>query len=181
MKITSSSISGILLIQPKVFEDERGFFLESFQKRRFAEAGVDAEFVQDNHSKSHHGILRGLHYQIKQPQGKLLRVIAGEIYDVAVDIRKSSPTFGKWFGTYLSSENKQILWVPVGFAHGFYVTSPEAELLYKSTDYYLPEWERTIAWNDPTIGISWPIQGKLPILSPKDKAGKALLEAETFD
>jgi dTDP-4-dehydrorhamnose 3,5-epimerase len=181
LKITSASIPGILLIQPKVFEDERGFFLESFQKRRFAEAGVDAEFVQDNHSKSYHGILRGLHYQIKQPQGKLLRVIAGEIYDVAVDIRKSSPTFGKWFGTYLSSENKQILWVPIGFAHGFYVISPEAELLYKSTDYYLPEWERTIAWNDPTIGISWPLQSELPILSPKDKAGKPLLEAETFD
>ena len=181
MKITSASISGILLIQPKVFEDERGFFLESFQKRRYAEAGINADFVQDNHSRSRHGILRGLHYQIKQPQGKLLRVIAGEIYDVAVDIRRSSPTFGKWVGTYLSSENKQILWVPVGFAHGFYVASAEAELLYKSTDYYLPEWERTIAWNDPTINISWPLQDELPILSPKDKAGKPLLEAEVFE
>ena len=155
--------------------------MESFQKRRFAEAGIDADFVQDNHSKSRQGILRGLHYQIKQPQGKLLRVIAGEIYDVAVDIRRSSPTFGKWFGTYLSFENKQILWVPAGFAHGFYVTGPEAELLYKSTDYYLPEWERTIAWNDPTINIDWPLRDKLPILSPKDKAGKPLLEAEVFE
>ena len=181
MKIISTPISGILLIQPKVVEDERCFFLESFQKSRLAEDGVDAEFVQDNHSKSRQGILRGLHYQIKQSQGKLLRVIAGEIYDVAVDIRRSSPTFGKWFGTYLSSENKQILWVPVGFAHGFYVTSQEAELLYKSTDYYLPEWERTIAWNDPTINISWPLQDELPILSPKDKAGMPFLEAEIFD
>ena len=181
MKIISTPISDILLIQPKVFEDERGFFLESFQKRRFAEAGIDADFVQDNHSKSRHGILRGLHYQIKQPQGKLLRVIAGEIYDVAVDIRRSSATFGKWFGTYLSSENKQILWVPVGFAHGFYVTSAEAEVFYKSTDYYLPEWERTIAWNDSTINIRWPLQDEIPILSPKDKVGKSLLEAEVFE
>jgi len=181
LKIIPAPISDILLIQPRVFEDKRGFFLESYQKNRFVEAGIDADFVQDNHSKSYHGILRGLHYQIKQPQGKLLRVIAGEIYDVAVDIRKSSPTFGKWFGTYLSSENKQILWVPVGFAHGFYVTSPEAELLYKSTDYYLPTGERTIAWNDPTIDISWPLQNELPILSPKDEAGKLLLEAEVFE
>lgn len=155
--------------------------MESYQKNRFLEAGIDADFVQDNHSKSYCGILRGLHYQIKQPQGKLLRVIAGEIYDVAVDIRRSSPTFGKWFGTYLSSENKQILWLPVGFAHGFYVTSPEAELLYKSTDYYLPTWERTIAWNDPTINISWPLQDELPILSSKDKEGKSFLEAEVFE
>lgn len=181
MKIISTPISDILLIQPKVFEDDRGFFLESFQKRRFTEAGIIADFVQDNHSKSRHGTLRGLHYQIKQPQGKLLRVIAGEIYDVAVDIRRSSPTFGKWVGTYLSSENKQILWVPIGFAHGFYVTSPEAELLYKSTDYYLPEWERTIAWNDPTININWPLQNNFPILSPKDEVGKLFLEAEVFE
>ena len=181
MKIIPTPVSDILLIQPRVFEDERGFFLESYQKNRFVEAGIDADFVQDNHSKSYHGILRGLHYQIKQPQGKLLRVIAGEIYDVAVDIRKSSPTYGKWFGTYLSSENKQILWVPAGFAHGFYVTSPEAELLYKSTDYYLPTSERTIAWNDPTINISWPLQDELPILSSKDKEGKSFLEAEVFE
>ena len=181
MKIITTPISDILLIQPQVFEDERGFFLESYQKNRFAEAGINAVFVQDNHSKSYHGILRGLHYQIKQPQGKLLRVIAGEIYDVAVDIRKSSPTFGKWFGTYLSSENKQILWVPAGFAHGFYVTSPEAELLYKSTDYYLPAWERTIAWNDPTFNISWPLLGEQPILSAKDKEGKFFVEAEVFE
>jgi dTDP-4-dehydrorhamnose 3,5-epimerase len=181
LKIITTPISDILLIQPRVFEDERGFFLESYQKNRFAEAGINAVFVQDNHSKSYHGILRGLHYQIKQPQGKLLRVIAGEIYDVAVDIRRSSPTFGKWFGTYLSSENKQLLWVPAGFAHGFYVTSPEAELLYKSTDYYLPAWERTIAWNDPTLNISWPLPGEQPILSAKDKEGKFFTEAEVFE
>ena len=181
MKIITTPISDILLIQPRVFEDERGFFLESYQKNRFAEAGINAVFVQDNHSKSYHGILRGLHYQIKQPQGKLLRVIAGEIYDVAVDIRRSSPTFGKWFGTYLSSENKHLLWVPAGFAHGFYVTSPEAELLYKSTDYYLPAWERTIAWNDPTLNISWPLPGEPPILSAKDKEGKFFTEAEVFE
>lgn len=181
MKIITTPISDILLIQPRVFEDERGFFLESYQKNRFAEAGINAVFVQDNHSKSYHGILRGLHYQIKQPQGKLLRVIAGEIYDVAVDIRRSSPTFGKWFGTYLSSENKHLLWVPAGFAHGFYVTSPEAELLYKSTDYYLPAWERTIAWNDPTLNISWPLPGEQPILSAKDKEGKFFTEAEVFE
>ena len=181
MKIITTPISDILLIQPRVFEDERGFFLESYQKNRFAEAGIYAVFVQDNHSKSYHGILRGLHYQIKQPQGKLLRVIAGEIYDVAVDIRRSSPTFGKWFGTYLSSENKHLLWVPAGFAHGFYVTSPEAELLYKSTDYYLPAWERTIAWNDPILNISWPLPGEQPILSAKDKEGKFFTEAEVFE
>jgi len=181
LKTISTPLSDIRLIEPKVFEDERGFFFESFQKIHYAEAGVNADFVQDNHSKSRHGILRGLHYQLKQPQGKLLRVIAGEIYDVAVDIRRSSPAFGQWFGTYLSSENKHILWVPVGFAHGFYVTSPEAELLYKSTDYYLPEWERTIAWNDPTINISWPLQDEIPILSLKDKSGKSFLEAEVFE
>lgn len=181
MKIISTPIPDIRLIQPKIFEDDRGFFLESYQKRQYAEAGIDADFVQDNHSKSYHGILRGLHYQIKKPQGKLMRVIAGEIYDIAVDIRRSSPTFGKWFGTYLSSENKQMLWVPVGFAHGFYVTSQEAEVLYKTTDYYFPQWERTIAWNDPTIDISWPLQNELPILSPKDEAGKFLPEAEVFE
>ena len=181
MNLISTPIRDILLIQPQVFQDDRGFFLESYQKKQFADAGIKVDFVQDNHSKSYRGILRGLHYQLKQPQGKLLRVIAGEIYDIAVDIRKHSPTFGKWFGTYLSSENKQMLWIPVGFAHGFYVTSAEAELLYKSTDYYLPEWERTIAWNDPTINISWPLQNEMPILSLKDKAGKPFLDAEVFE
>lgn len=181
MKIISTPISDILLIQPKVFEDERGFFLETYQKRQYNEAGINADFVQDNHSKSGHGILRGLHYQIKQPQGKLIRVISGEIYDVAVDIRRSSSDFGKWFGTYLSSENKQILWIPAGFAHGFYVTSLEAEVIYKATDYYSPQWERTIAWDDPTINIHWPLQAELPILSPKDEAGKYLTDAEVFE
>jgi dTDP-4-dehydrorhamnose 3,5-epimerase len=139
------------------------------------------DFVQDNHSKSCQGVLRGLHYQIKQPQGKLVRVIAGEIFDVAVDIRKNSPTFGKWVGDYLSAENKKMLWVPIGFAHGFYVTGSDAEVLYKSTDYYAPEWERTITWNDPAINISWPTKGELPILSPKDEAGRSLSAAELFE
>ena len=181
LKFTATPISGILLIEPKVFQDERGFFLESYQKKNFSEAGILFDFVQDNHSKSCQGVLRGLHYQIQQPQGKLVRVVSGEIFDVAVDIRKNSPMFGKWFGAYLSAENKKMLWVPVGFAHGFYVTTPEVEVLYKATDYYAPEWERTIVWNDPTIGIQWPLQGGLPALSPKDGAGKLLTEAELFE
>jgi dTDP-4-dehydrorhamnose 3,5-epimerase len=176
-----TSLPGVLLIEPKVFPDARGFFLESYQKRKFSEAGIPFDFVQDNHSKSCQGVLRGLHYQIRQPQGKLLRVVAGEIFDVAVDIRKHSPTFGKWFGTYLSAENKQMLWVPIGFAHGFYVTSPEAELLYKTTDYYAPQWERTLLWNDPVINIQWPIQDEALSLSPKDEAGNLLSKAELFE
>lgn len=181
MKFTPASIPDILLIEPKVLQDERGFFLESYQKRLFTEAGIRFDFVQDNHSKSSEGVLRGLHYQIKQPQGKLLRAVAGEIFDVALDIRRHSPTFGKWFGTYLSAENKRILWVPPGFAHGFYVTSPRAELLYKATDFYAPQWERTIAWNDPAIGIQWPTGGKSPILSAKDQAGTLLAQAEVYE
>lgn len=177
----NTAIYDVILIEPKVFSDARGFFLESYQKQRFVEAGIPFDFVQDNHSKSEQGVLRGLHYQIQQPQGKLVRVIAGEIFDVAVDIRKHSPTFGKWVGDYLSNNNKKILWVPPGFAHGFYVTSPTAEVLYKATDYYAPQWERTILWNDPTIHIDWPIQEKPPILSPKDEVGKLLLEAEVFE
>lgn len=177
---TKTAIPDVILIEPKVFLDERGFFIESYQKKRFAEAGIEAEFVQDNHSKSCHGTLRGLHYQIQQPQGKLIRVVSGEIFDVAVDIRRNSPTFGKWVGDYLSAENKRMLWVPAGFAHGFFVTSPEAEVIYKATDYYAPQWERTIAWNDPTINIKWPIDNTRPILSPKDAAGKSLSEADTF-
>jgi dTDP-4-dehydrorhamnose 3,5-epimerase len=155
--------------------------MESYQTRKFLEAGIDADFVQDNHSKSCRGTLRGLHYQIQQPQGKLVRVIAGEVFDVAVDIRKNSPTFGKWVGDYLSAENKRMLWVPVGFAHGFYVTSPEAEILYKATDYYAPQWERSIIWNDPEIGIEWPMAGEMPILSGKDAKAKLFSEAELFD
>jgi dTDP-4-dehydrorhamnose 3,5-epimerase len=181
LKFTPAPIPGILLIEPKIFEDERGFFLESYQKNLFLEAGIDVDFVQDNHSKSSQGVLRGLHYQIRQPQGKLLRVVAGEIYDVAVDIRRPSPTFGKWFGAYLSAENRRMLWVPPGFAHGFYVTSPQAELLYKATDYYAPQWERTIAWNDPAIGIQWPTGGKMPVLSAKDQAGTWLAQAEVYE
>jgi len=181
MRINPTAIPAVMVIEPKVFSDERGFFLESYQKQRFLDAGIDADFVQDNHSKSHHGILRGLHYQINQPQGKLIRVIDGEIFDVAVDIRRHSPTFGKWVGDYLSSENKKMLWIPVGFAHGFYVVSPQAEVLYKATDYYAPQWERTIMWNDPTINIAWPIQNESPILSVKDEAGKLFANAEVFE
>jgi len=181
LKIISTSIPDVLLIEPKVFADERGFFLESYQKRSFKEAGIDVDFVQDNHSKSCVGTLRGLHYQIQQPQGKLVRVVSGEIFDVAVDIRRHSPTFGRWVGDYLSADNKRMLWVPVGFAHGFYVTSPEAEVIYKASDYYAPQWECSILWNDPGIGIRWPIQNELPILSAKDAMGKLLSEAEIFE
>ena len=180
MKIIATSIPDVKLIEPAVFQDERGFFLESYQKERFKDFGIDVDFVQDNHSKSCYGTLRGLHYQIQQPQGKLIRVIAGEIFDVAVDIRKPQPTFGKWTGEFLSAENKKMLWVPAGFAHGFYVTSPEAEVIYKATDYYAPQWERTIAWDDPTIQIDWPAKGEVPTLSNKDKLGKLLSEAEVF-
>ena len=181
MKFTSTLIPDVLVIEPKVFQDERGFFLESYQKNHFINAGIDADFVQDNHSKSRFGTLRGLHYQIRHPQGKLVRVIAGEIFDVAVDIRRNSPSFGKWVGDFLSAENKKMLWVPAGFAHGFLVTSPSAELLYKATEYYTPEWERTIAWNDPTLNINWPLQNGTPILSSRDETGKSFLEAEVFE
>ena len=181
MKIIPTSIPDVLIIEPKVFQDERGFFLESYQKKQFEEAGISVDFVQDNHSKSCHGTLRGLHYQIQQPQGKLVRAIAGEIFDVVVDIRKFSPTFGQWVGDYLSAENKRMLWVPAGFAHGFFVTSQEAEVLYKASDYYAPQWERCILWSDPAIGIQWPLQDEFPILSPKDLKGVLLREAEIFD
>jgi dTDP-4-dehydrorhamnose 3,5-epimerase len=181
LKFIPTPLPDVLLVEPKIFQDERGFFLESYQKKNFSEAGIPFDFVQDNHSKSCQGVLRGLHYQIKQPQGKLVRVITGKIFDVAVDIRRHSPTFGKWFGTYLSEENKQMLWVPIGFAHGFYVTSPQAEVLYKATDYYAPQWERTIIWNDPAINIQWPIQDEALSLSPKDEAGNLLSKAEIFE
>jgi dTDP-4-dehydrorhamnose 3,5-epimerase len=181
MRFIPTTIPEVIAIEPKIFADERGFFLESYQKQRFSEHGIDVEFVQDNHSKSRYGTLRGLHYQIQQPQGKLVRVVAGEIFDVAVDIRRNSPTFGKWVGDYLSGENKKNIWVPSGFAHGFYVTSPSAEVIYKTTDYYAPQWERSILWNDPVINIDWPIKNMLPVLSPKDAAGKALAEAEVFE
>ena len=181
MHFTPTLIPDVILIEPKVFADERGFFLESYQKKRFMEVGINMDFVQDNHSKSCYGTLRGMHYQIQQPQGKLVRVISGGIFDVAVDVRKTSPTFGKWVADYLSSENKKMLWIPPGFAHGFYVTSPEAEVLYKTTDYYAPQWERTIAWNDPVLNVNWPIGGVSPILSAKDLSGKLFTEAEVFE
>jgi len=180
MRIQATSIPDILIIAPKVFGDERGFFYESFNERRFAElTGVATKFVQDNHSKSARNVLRGLHYQIQQPQGKLVRVIAGEVFDVAVDIRESSPTFGQWVGVTLSADNRRQLWVPPGFAHGFVVTSESAEFLYKTTDYWAPEHERCILWSDPAIGIEWPVDGA-PRLSGKDQVGKKLKDAEVF-
>lgn len=181
MNIIHSAIPDVILIEPAVFRDERGFFFESYQRQRFAEIGIPFEFVQDNHSKSVQGVLRGLHYQIQQPQGKLVRVVVGEIFDVAVDIRKGSPTFGQWVGDYLSAENKRMIWIPPGFAHGFLVTSSEAEVIYKTTDYYAPQWERTIAWNDPALNIRWPLENISPIISAKDAAGALLVNAETFE
>lgn len=180
MKVVTTSIPGVLIIEPKVFGDDRGFVYESFNERRFTDlTGVTAEFVQDNHSKSAKNVLRGLHYQIQQAQGKLVRVVAGEVFDVAVDVRKSSLTFGHWVGVTLSADNKRQLWIPEGFAHGFVVTSDSAECLYKTTDYWAPEYERSILWNDPAIGIEWPLQ-EVPLLSGKDQNGKLLAEAEIF-
>lgn len=180
MQVISTSIPDLLIIEPKVFGDDRGFFFESFNDQRFRElTGVSTSFVQDNHSRSAKNVLRGLHYQIQQPQGKLVRVTVGSVFDVAVDIRKKSPTFGKWFGLQLSAENKLQLWIPAGFAHGFVVTSDHAEFLYKTTDYWAPEHERSILWNDPSLGIDWPITDE-PILSNKDRLAKALSEAEVF-
>jgi dTDP-4-dehydrorhamnose 3,5-epimerase len=180
MQILATAIPDVLIIEPKSFGDERGFFYESFNARRFAElTGVTDSFVQDNHSKSAKNVLRGLHYQIEQAQGKLVRVVAGEVFDVAVDVRKSSPTFGKWVGVTLSAANKRQLWIPKGFAHGFVVTGESAEFLYKTTDYWAPEHERSILWNDPAIGIEWPA-GLIPTLSGKDQVGKLLAEADVF-
>ncbi len=172
MNIIQTTIPGLLIIEPDVFGDERGFFYESFNQRTWEKkTGLETAFVQDNHSRSVHNVLRGLHYQEKQPQGKLTRVINGEVYDVVVDIRKNSPTFGKWEAVILSAENKRLLWVPEGFAHGFMVLSDVAEFLYKTTDYWAPAYERTILWNDPTLAIDWPLKGE-PNLSAKDKAGQ---------
>ena len=180
MQVIPTAIPEVLILEPKVFGDDRGFFFESFNARTFAQVtGVQSEFVQDNHSKSSRGVLRGLHYQIRQPQGKLVRVVAGEVFDVAVDIRKSSPTFGQWVGERISAENKRQLWIPEGFAHGFVVLSDSAEFLYKTTDYYAPEYERSLLWNDPDIGIGWPLQGE-PILSDKDAAACRFAVAEVF-
>lgn len=180
MNFLPTTIPDVLIIEPKVFGDERGFFIETFRENKFIEAGISDKFVQENHSSSQKGVLRGLHYQTKQTQGKLVRAIAGEILDIAVDIRRSSPTFGEWVGIILSETNKRQLWVPKGFAHGFYVLSEQAQVTYKVTDYYAPEWERSILWNDTQIGIDWQISTP-PILSPKDLAGKLLKDAETFE
>ncbi len=180
MKVIETSIPEVLIIEPKVFGDERGFFYESFNAAAFeAATGLKRQFVQDNHSKSRRGVLRGLHYQIRQPQGKLVRVVQGEVFDVAVDLRRSSPSFGRWAGTHLSAENKRQLWIPEGFAHGFVVLSETAEFLYKTTDYYAPEHERSLLWNDPELGIQWPFD-EAPQLSAKDQAGKLLRDAELF-
>ncbi len=182
MRFTPLEIPDLRLIEPHVYADSRGFFLESYHKERFRVAGIPADFVQDNHSGSHRGSLRGLHYQIRQPQGKLVRVVAGEAFDVAVDLRRHSPTFGGWVGVTLSAEQKNELWVPAGFAHGFLVLSEWAEVLYKATDYYAPEWERTLLWDDPTIGIRWPLSpGREPLLSDKDRRGVPLARAEVYD
>jgi dTDP-4-dehydrorhamnose 3,5-epimerase len=183
MNVISTSITEVLIIEPRVFGDSRGFFFESFNQKNFSDAtGLDVAFVQDNHSRSARGVLRGLHYQIGQPQGKLVRVVRGEVFDVAVDIRKSSPTFGKWVGVELTEDNYRQLWVPPGFAHGFYVLSGTADFLYKTTQYYFPDLDRGLFWNDPTIAVSWPIQADVPpIISAKDKTAPKLMDAELFD
>ena len=179
MIVTPTAIPDVKLVEPKVFGDSRGFFFESWNRRALAVAGLDVEFVQDNHSRSRRGVLRGLHYQIERPQGKLVRVIAGEVFDVAVDLRRSSPTFGRWVGATLSADNKRMLWVPPGFAHGFVVLSDSADFLYKATDYWFPEHERTLLWNDPALGIAWPFAGA-PTLAAKDAAGRVLAEAACY-
>lgn len=182
MNVETTAIHDVLILTPRVFEDERGFFMETYQVEAFSALGIGISFVQDNHSRSRQGVLRGLHYQVRQPQGKLVRAILGEIFDVAVDIRRFSPTFGKWIGVRLSAENKRQLWVPPGLAHGYYVLSDWAEITYKTTDYYAPQWERSILWNDPQLGINWPlIEGSPLLLSPKDQAGALLADAELYE
>jgi len=182
MKFVQTDIPEVILIEPHVYEDARGFFMETYQARKFAQAGIGYRFVQDNHSRSKQHTLRGFHYQIRHSQGKLVRVVVGEIFDVAVDIRRSSATFGKSVGALLSAQNKRQIWIPPGFAHGFYVVSAWAEVLYKATDFYDPEAERVILWNDPTLNVPWPIApGILPILSPKDLAGVLFTEAEVYE
>jgi len=179
MKAQATQIPGALIVEPAVFGDDRGFFLESFNEREMHSLGIDAHFVQDNHSRSQRNVLRGLHYQIIQPQGKLVRVVSGKVFDVAVDIRRDSPAFGKWVGVELSAENKRIFWLPPGMAHGFVVLSDFADFLYKATEYYAPKAERTILWNDPDLGIEWPLMGQ-PILSAKDAAAKSFSQAEVY-
>jgi len=182
MKTTPTSIPDVLIIEPRVFGDARGFFFESFNKKAFAQAtGLDVEFVQDNHSRSAQGVLRGLHYQIEQPQGKLVRVVRGAVYDVALDLRTSSATFGQWVGAELSEENQRQMWVPPGFAHGFLTLSESADFLYKTTDYYAPQFECCIAWDDPALAIAWPLAGSVPLVSAKDQTGVLLANAPVFD
>ena len=182
MDIEETNIHGVFILKPKSYEDERGFFMETYRAEHFKTLGIAAEFVQDNHSGSGQGVLRGMHYQINHPQGKLVRVASGEVFDVVVDIRKSSSTFGKWFGAMLTAENKHQLWIPPGFAHGFYVLSEWADLLYKVTEYYAPEWDRVLRWDDAEIGIEWPLLGGAqPRLSTKDAQGTSLAESELFE
>ncbi|MBA3033553.1 MAG: dTDP-4-dehydrorhamnose 3,5-epimerase [Gammaproteobacteria bacterium] len=179
MQVISTAVKDALILEPKVFGDTRGFFLESWNRRSFAALGLDVDFVQDNHSRSQQGVLRGLHYQTKQPQGKLVRVVSGAVFDVAVDLRRSSPTFGRWTGVILSAENQRMFWVPPGFAHGFLTLSESADFIYKATDYYAPEHERTLLWNDPALAIDWPLT-TTPLLAAKDAAGTPLQGAETY-
>lgn len=182
MNFAATNIPDVIMIEPRVFSDDRGFFMETYQEQLFKEAGIDCSFVQDNQSGSRRGVLRGLHYQIQQAQGKLVRCSIGEIFDVAVDLRRSSPNFGRWAGVYLSGENKRSLWIPPGFAHGFYTLSDWAEVLYKATDFYAPQWERTLIWNDPQIAIEWPLHNKeTPILSDKDARGSSFNDAPVYN
>jgi dTDP-4-dehydrorhamnose 3,5-epimerase len=180
MRVVPTAIPDVLVVEPRVFGDQRGFFFESWNRSALREAGIDADFVQDNHSRSARGVLRGLHYQIRHPQGKLVRVVAGEVFDVAVDLRRGSPTFGRHVAITLSAENKRMLWVPPGFAHGFCVTSESADFLYKTTDYWHPEHERTLLWSDPALGIAWPVDGA-PLVAAKDAAGAPFATAELYD
>jgi len=179
MKVLETPLAGALVLEPKVFADDRGFFLESYNQKAFQEIGIRDKFVQDNHSYSKHGVLRGLHYQVKKPQGKLVRVVSGEVLDVFVDLRRSSASFGRWHGVKLSGENRRLAWIPAGFAHGFYVLSESAHVLYKASEFYFPELERTVLWNDPDLNINWE-NVEEPLLSEKDKKGKRLKDAELF-
>jgi len=182
VKFTPTEIPDVILIEPDVFGDNRGFFMETWHAEKFAAGGIAADFVQDNHSRSSHGILRGLHYQVTKPQGKLVRVLGGEVFDVAVDLRKNSATFGQWVGMHLSEDNKKMLWIPPGFAHGFYVISEQADFFYKCTHFYVPEYERAIRWDDPDFGIDWPlVDGNPPVLAPKDAAASAFKDAEYYE
>jgi dTDP-4-dehydrorhamnose 3,5-epimerase len=182
MNVIKTALPEVLILEPKVFGDDRGFFMESYNRKTFsADTGLDIEFVQDNHSRSVKHVLRGLHYQLVRPQGKLVRVVSGKVWDVAVDLRRSSPRFGKWVGVEISAENKRQLWVPPGFGHGFVVLSETADFLYKTTDYWFPEYERSIVWNDPDLAIDWPLSGATPLLAPKDAASPLFAQAEVYE